>query len=54
MVGIRSYDSPVEFPNWRELVFEEVGHFIDRIEKFKETKEQIQVCFSIVFPKNLF
>ena len=36
-----SYDSPVEFPNWRELICEEVGHFIERTERFKETKEQI-------------
>ena len=35
------YDSPVEFPNWRELICEEVGHFIERTERFKETKEQI-------------
>ena len=35
-----TYDNPVEFPNWRELICEEVGHFIETTERFKE-KEQI-------------
>ena len=35
------YDRPLEFPNWRELICEEVGHFIERTERFKEMKEQI-------------
>ena len=35
------YDSPVEFPNWRELIHEEVGRYIERTERsFKETKDQ--------------
>ena len=35
------YDSPVEFPNWRELICEEVGRFIERTERFRETKDQL-------------
>ena len=31
------YDSPAEFPNWRELICEEVGGYIERTERFKET-----------------
>ena len=34
------YDSPAEFPNWRELICEEVGGYIERTERFKETKDQ--------------
>ena len=46
------YDSPVEFPNWRELISEEVGHFIERTERFKETKNQI-IASQYFFPNNL-
>ena len=31
------YDSPVEFPNWRELIYEEVGGYIERR---KDSKKQ--------------
>ena len=33
------YDSPAEFPNRRELICEEVGGYIERTERFKETKD---------------
>ena len=35
------YDSPVEFPNWKELICEEVECYIERtVRSFKETKDQ--------------
>ena len=37
------YNSPVEFPNWREFICEEVGSFIERTE-IQETKDQILAC----------
>ena len=38
--NLLGYDSPAEFPNWRELICEEVGGYIERIERFRETKDQ--------------
>ena len=34
------YDSPAEFPNWKQLICEEVGGYIDRTEIIKETKDR--------------
>ena len=47
------YDSPVEFPNCRELICEEVGHFIERTERFEEKKEQM-IASKYFFPNDLF
>ena len=44
------YDSSVEFPNWRELVCEEVGHYIEKTERFKETQDQILASQYLFFP----
>ena len=30
----------VEFPNWRGLICEEIGQYIERTERFKETQCQ--------------
>ena len=35
-----SYDSHVELPNWRDLICEEIGQYIKRTERFKETQDQ--------------
>ena len=34
------YDSHVELPNWRDLICEEIGQYIERTERFKETQDQ--------------
>ena len=48
------YDSPVEFPNWRGLICEEVGGYIERTERFKETKDENLASQWIFFSNNLF
>ena len=34
------YDSHYELPNWRDLISEEIGQFIERTERFKETQNE--------------
>ena len=34
------YDSHYELPNWRDLIYEEIGQYIERTEKFKETQDE--------------
>ena len=43
------YDSPVEFPNWRGLIYEELGHYIERTQRFKETQD-LDTCILIFSP----
>ena len=34
------YDGHVELPNWRDLTCEEIGQYIERTERFKETQDK--------------
>ena len=34
------YDGHVELPNWRDLTCEEIGQYIERIERFEETQDK--------------
>ena len=42
---LQGYDSLLEFPNWRGLICEEVGGYIERTERFKETNYQKLASF---------
>ena len=34
------YEGHVELPNWRDLICEEIGQYIERTERFKETQDK--------------
>ena len=48
------YDSHVELHNWRDLICEEIGQYIERTERLKETQDCVtrNVHLHSLFPIN--
>ena len=48
------YGSHVELPNWRDLICEEIGQYIERTERFKEIQDCVtrNVHLHSLFPIN--
>ena len=46
--NLLGYEGHVELPNWRDLICEEIGQYIERTEIQRNTGPE--TCISIVFP----
>ena len=47
------YEGDVELPNWRDLICEETGQYIERTERFKETQDQ-KLVSQYFFPHKFY